>query len=1570
MAASPATAPSVAQSVLTGGADAKGPARSIVLMLLSALDDYLRLDEKPLSAPDSIAVRRAARRFDDVTRLELASMGLSTLPLSVFYVCRHLTKLSVNDNPLVSLHPAIGRLGALQELDVSDTPLETLPVELSQLRALTTLRVHRCPLSLYPQIRKIATLDEASIGMSSVDTSNLVAQVLANMPQAARNDRARVMLVGDHGSGRRTLGAALFAGGRLTRFCADGTVVKSSKVRRPSQSSRRSADGAPELSAAAAASSSSSNTPQLERRATMCDAANDQDDAEKSSSADANDVAAAAAAESGMLLYDWKTPDNDISLSVWDFGPHGDSFGSMAHQFTLTRDGIYIVAFDAAKVPDSLATVSYWLQLLKSISTVERSCTVIVVGTREDRLASSAATLETVKRAFPSSSFPGMRALLTVDCFSRSSVAKVREALGVQLERLPILRQPISMRVRAIADVWQRRRRDRLSTATAATTSVSLTRLPIVRAREFFNMLASHGIEDDTRRMRVLRFFADVGITLFIHRREQRASKQAVLGSSVSGMARTPRAWQRSDEQESPSSGALAKSTAATSRSEVDSDFVVIDVVCFLSTMRTVLQRIAPVARAALFHHSIFDGWHDVDATFRRSVVPLLHQFGLALPMPDNSSLVPLLLSHERPTRSPHIDAILRGLPMPGADGKRSPLHPATRYSRVFQFYQLPFGFFSRLHMWLLQLPGVAAVPGCNWRGGLLLRYNDVDDMALVTCDERARRVALDVSCVTRHSELLSHLVNSIEQLLEAYFPHALAGLQRLVACSHCLQATARSAVLVSPYYFAFEQLIDAVQAGENVVHCCNVPSRHVRVDAMAPDVAFADLPLIEPERIETDRVLGQGGFGVVYRGTLSMGDGKEPLVVAVKELLRGVDDAIDAAAAIESFQEFRREAVVHSRLRHKQLVRLFGIAIAPRLRMVLEFLDAGDLITLLRSGAELPMRVRLQLSIDIAAAMSYLHSLNPPIVHCDLRTPNVFLCRERGGELRAKVADFGLARGVMVTTSALLGTWQSLAPEVIRADEFNERADVYSFATICYELLTRRVAFVDEEAFLDENGRLDVLSIKDAIVNDHFRPTVPPTDDTMNEQELRARGRYIGVMRRCWPALAADRLPFVDALRELCTIAADEFVDEPLCDANFESLVDVDESANASTIIPAAGAASSSAAAPTAVPSISVPTRSDASLIEVIGATRLEPKRACEAHSLCYVACVEQLWVGCADGCLLVYDARVNGAFKRELRIEESLGAALGSRKKRSKKRVKKKSSRIKASADGLSAPGTICALCVAEQARLVWLASNTSKLVAVDVDSASVHAVVKHDQRDSQFRVLAFDARTSSLWAASPPNSSIAIVSSERSPSASSSSGKSSRRRATGSGASGNDARRLLDTCTIPPPYQPTTLCFAGRRRVWVGTNLGAIAVFDADNEHALLFNFSASQTAVRQLCPVVDARAAADEGTTIWSCAKNDETIRVWHLDTYRSVRTLYGQTSSTASLLSHAHNRVWSIGQNGTLLAFDVATHLPLDELPPSHHEQSRDNPSTPLVLMPARNELAVIANNHIHFLSLQ
>lgn len=207
--------------------------------------------------------------------------------------------------------------------------------------------------------------------------------------------------------------------------------------------------------------------------------------------------------------------------------------------------------------------------------------------------------------------------------------------------------------------------------------------------------------------------------------------------------------------------------------------------------------------------------------------------------------------------------------------------------------------------------------------------------------------------------------------------------------------------------------------------------------------------------------LIGRGGFGVVYRGVLSDGS-----PVAVKHVLE---------SDFQGDDEFRNEVEIISTLRHRNLVPLRGCCITNaeaqegRQRfLVYDFMPNGslddhifcDFSSGISKCPPLTWPQRKNIIIDVAKALAYLHyGIKPAIFHRDIKATNILL----DGEMRARVADFGLARqsreGQSHLTTRVAGTHGYLAPEYALYGQLTEKSDVYSFGMVVLEIMSGRRA-------------------------------------------------------------------------------------------------------------------------------------------------------------------------------------------------------------------------------------------------------------------------------------------------------------------------------------------------------------------------------------------------------------------------------------------------------------------------------------------------------------------------------
>ncbi|XP_022639991.1 probable serine/threonine-protein kinase PBL17 [Vigna radiata var. radiata] len=204
------------------------------------------------------------------------------------------------------------------------------------------------------------------------------------------------------------------------------------------------------------------------------------------------------------------------------------------------------------------------------------------------------------------------------------------------------------------------------------------------------------------------------------------------------------------------------------------------------------------------------------------------------------------------------------------------------------------------------------------------------------------------------------------------------------------------------------------------------------------------------------DFILGEGGFGVVYKGVIDHGvrSGYKTTEVAIKELNR------------EGFQgdrEWLTEVNYLGQFSHPNLVKLIGYCCEDEHRLlVYEYMASGSLEKHLfrRVGSTLTWSKRMKIALHAARGLAFLHGAERPIIYRDFKTSNILLDED----FNAKLSDFGLAKdGPMGdqthVSTRVMGTYGYAAPEYVMTGHLTARSDVYGFGVVLLEMLIGRRA-------------------------------------------------------------------------------------------------------------------------------------------------------------------------------------------------------------------------------------------------------------------------------------------------------------------------------------------------------------------------------------------------------------------------------------------------------------------------------------------------------------------------------
>ena len=212
---------------------------------------------------------------------------------------------------------------------------------------------------------------------------------------------------------------------------------------------------------------------------------------------------------------------------------------------------------------------------------------------------------------------------------------------------------------------------------------------------------------------------------------------------------------------------------------------------------------------------------------------------------------------------------------------------------------------------------------------------------------------------------------------------------------------------------------------------------------------------LTATNNFDDDSVIGIGGFGKVYKGSIDNG-----MIVAIKRLK---DESKQGA------KEFWTEVKMLSKLRHTNLVALIGYCNeGEEMILVYEYIAHGNLadrlykISRKESGTSNPHLVweeRLQICVGSARGLDYLHTgTQQSVIHRDVKTTNILLDEE----WVAKISDFGLSKSTTSqsmthVSTELKGTWGYLDPDYFYTHQLTTKSDVYAFGVVLLEVLCGR---------------------------------------------------------------------------------------------------------------------------------------------------------------------------------------------------------------------------------------------------------------------------------------------------------------------------------------------------------------------------------------------------------------------------------------------------------------------------------------------------------------------------------
>ncbi|CAL5209653.1 unnamed protein product [Lathyrus oleraceus] len=281
----------------------------------------------------------------------------------------------------------------------------------------------------------------------------------------------------------------------------------------------------------------------------------------------------------------------------------------------------------------------------------------------------------------------------------------------------------------------------------------------------------------------------------------------------------------------------------------------------------------------------------------------------------------------------------------------------------------------------------------------------------------------------------------------------------------------------------------------------------------------------VDLAKLDLRYVVANGAYGTVYKGTY------DNQAVAVKVLDWGEDGvaSVNEIAALRA--AFRQEVTVWQKLNHSNVTKFVGASMgtsnlkipsdaggqnplpSKACCVIVEFVHGGTLKQFLMKNRrkKLPFKVVVQLALDLARGLSYLHSKK--IVHRDVKTDNMLLDENQ----KLKIADFGVARVEAVNPSEMTGetgTVGYMAPEVINGKPYNRSCDVYSFGICLWEIYCCDMPYQN----------LSFADASSAVANKNLRPDIPRC----------CPSELATIMKTCWDKHPEKRPQMQEVVRML----------------------------------------------------------------------------------------------------------------------------------------------------------------------------------------------------------------------------------------------------------------------------------------------------------------------------------------------------------------------------------------------------------------------------------------------------
>lgn len=254
---------------------------------------------------------------------------------------------------------------------------------------------------------------------------------------------------------------------------------------------------------------------------------------------------------------------------------------------------------------------------------------------------------------------------------------------------------------------------------------------------------------------------------------------------------------------------------------------------------------------------------------------------------------------------------------------------------------------------------------------------------------------------------------------------------------------------------------------------------------------------VLNVKRLRIGDKIGEGSFGTVFKGEY------QRETVAIKKMHKTLSKSKPALA------EFAAEVDTMCGLKHENVLSCIGAKVTPPdVMLVTEYMKRGTLFDVLyRDRIRLTWAMIRKMALQVARGMAYLHENR--VLHRDLKSSNLLI----DGSYNVKLGDFGLARPEyeVDATAGLSGTYQYMAPEVLRGEPHTTKSDVYAYGIVLWEMVSGSPPYAG----------VDPVVAGKRVLEEGVRPEIPMT----------CQRPYAVIIQKCWATAAAARPTFPDVI-------------------------------------------------------------------------------------------------------------------------------------------------------------------------------------------------------------------------------------------------------------------------------------------------------------------------------------------------------------------------------------------------------------------------------------------------------